>query len=224
MKIRAIDQKIVDDVFGMGGGYVLDFSDRTFASFFADELNIDIDDERYAKSGTSKANRFRALLRDVDLPTCMRVLDTLWNYRKQLLEQGWRHNFASGEDGRFLELMQRLGQPSPTTSLDYLSAFASGRPALPAFDRRRVDDLRAQLLSLPTMEPHARGYAFESFLAALFNAFGLNAREAFKLRGEQIDGSFTLANETYLLEAKWHNELTGVPYVSREARAEGSLG
>ena len=60
------------------------------------------------------------------------------------------------------------------------------------------------------MEPHARGYAFEKFLAALFNAFGLNAREAFKLRGEQIDGSFTLANETYLLEAKWHNESTGV--------------
>jgi hypothetical protein len=28
----------------MGGGYVLNFSDRTFAQFFAEELNIDIDE------------------------------------------------------------------------------------------------------------------------------------------------------------------------------------
>ncbi|WP_344397173.1 hypothetical protein, partial [Streptomyces asiaticus] len=27
---------------------------------------------------------------------------------------------------------------------------------------------------------------------------------AFRLKGEQIDGSFLLNNETYLVEAKWH--------------------
>ena len=33
----------------------------------------------------------------------------------------------------------------------------------------------------------------------------LEAREAFRLRGEQIDGSFVLGHETYVLEAKWQS-------------------
>jgi restriction endonuclease Mrr len=32
----------------------------------------------------------------------------------------------------------------------------------------------------------------------------------FRLRGEQIDGSFQLASEIYLLEAKWQNQPIGV--------------
>jgi hypothetical protein len=32
----------------MAGGYVLDFSDRTFAAFFIEELGINIDDSRYS--------------------------------------------------------------------------------------------------------------------------------------------------------------------------------
>ena len=58
--IRTVDQEILDDVFSMRGKYVLDFSNRTFASFFADKLNIDINDPRYEQSGTSKVNRLRA--------------------------------------------------------------------------------------------------------------------------------------------------------------------
>jgi hypothetical protein len=60
------------------------------------------------------------------------------------------------------------------------------------------------------MDPHPRGIAFESFLQETFNAFGLEAREAFRLRGEQIDGSFLLGGELYLLEAKWHNPKIGI--------------
>jgi hypothetical protein len=36
--------RLIDDLFGMGGGYVLDFNDRTFAEFFRDDLNINIDE------------------------------------------------------------------------------------------------------------------------------------------------------------------------------------
>jgi hypothetical protein len=65
----------------MEGGYVLDFSDRTMASFFNDELNVDIYDERYALNGTSKAKRLRCFLQTVDAQTAVRVLDALWTYR-----------------------------------------------------------------------------------------------------------------------------------------------
>ena len=65
-------------------------------------------------------------------------------------------------------------------------------------------------MQVTTLEPHARGYAFEGFLKSLFDAFRLAAHEPFRLRGEQIDGSFQLANEIYLLEAKWHGSPIGV--------------
>jgi hypothetical protein len=47
-------------------------------------------------------------------------------------------------------------------------------------------------------------------LTRLFNAFGFEARGSFRLVGEQIDGSFVLSGHTYLVEAKWQNQLTPV--------------
>ena len=39
-KLRATELRLIDDLFDMGGGYVLDFSNQTFAEFFADELGV----------------------------------------------------------------------------------------------------------------------------------------------------------------------------------------
>ena len=59
------------------------------------------------------------------------------------------------------------------------------------------------------MQPIPRGFAFERFLRSLFDANGLAARASFRLEGEQIDGSFELSAETYLLEAKWQTAEVG---------------
>jgi hypothetical protein len=61
-KIRHVDMRFLDDVFEMQGGYVLDFSDRTFAEFFRSELTININDRKYFQGGTSKAKRLRTFL------------------------------------------------------------------------------------------------------------------------------------------------------------------
>ncbi len=55
-----MDMPIIDRVFGMEGGFVLNFSDRTFAEFFHEELQVDIDDPRRAAQGKSKAKRLRS--------------------------------------------------------------------------------------------------------------------------------------------------------------------
>jgi hypothetical protein len=65
----------------------------------------------------------------------------------------------------------------------------------------KAAQFRAGLMALANLLPHPRGYAFERFLKDLFDAYGLEAREAFRLRGEQIDGSFLLGTEIYLPEA-----------------------
>jgi hypothetical protein len=52
----------------------------------------------------------------------------------------------------------------------------------------------------------AAGLQLERVLNALFESQGLLPRGPFRVVGEQIDGSFELDHESYLLEAKWHRE------------------
>lgn len=54
-----IEKSLFEKLFGMSSGYVLKFSDRTFAEFIADVVGLHILDDQYAVNGTSKANRMR---------------------------------------------------------------------------------------------------------------------------------------------------------------------
>ena len=67
--------------------------------------------------------------------------------------------------------------------------------------------LAGRLLQDSKLDPQPRGYAFEKFLTGMFDLYGLSARASFRLEGEQLDGSFVLENDVYLLEAKWTNAL-----------------
>lgn len=77
--VSAMDLRAVEDIFGMGSGYVLGFSNRTFAEFFAD-LGIDID-HLYPPTEGSKANRLRMYLRESDAAQVARVLEALCQHR-----------------------------------------------------------------------------------------------------------------------------------------------
>ncbi len=201
--IGSIDMMFLNDVFGMGGGYVLNFSDRTFSEFFREELQIDIDDPLYARNGGSKAKRLRCFLQTVDKPTVARALKALWAYREALQQRSGQTDDVQNARARFQSLINRLeGRPD------------NARPPTPepaaSFDRKKVGELKRDLLAVTSLQAHARGYAFERFLCGLFEAYGLAPQEPFRLRGEQIDGSFQFGNDTYLVEAKWHGSPIGV--------------
>lgn len=74
------EMSAVEHVLEMGGGYVLNFSDRTFANFFAD-YDVDIDDPSYAVDGGSKGRRMRAFLRMAPSGQVARVLTGLLEHR-----------------------------------------------------------------------------------------------------------------------------------------------
>lgn len=59
---------------------------------------------------------------------------------------------------------------------------------------------------LTAADRQAAGYTFEKILNRLFALNGLDPRGAFKIIGEQIDGSFELDHEIYLMEAKWERD------------------
>lgn len=191
----------LDQIFGMGDGYVLNFSDKTFAEFFADELNVDINDDIYYAEGSSKAKRLRYYLKQADTETAVKSLHALWEHREAFRQLRGNPDEVSNAQGRLLGVIDRLrGNKSPAESTLVRSAF--NWPAISA--------LQQELVGLHNYLPQERGYKFEAFLKSLFDAFGMKARDPFRNRGEQIDGSFELANETYLMEAKWHGGLTSI--------------
>jgi hypothetical protein len=196
--IRAVDMLFLDDLLKMGGGNVLNFSDRTFAHFFAEELNIDIDSAIYRKNGSSKGKRLRCFLQAADKPTVIKSLQALWEYREAVRERAAEPEQLKDAHARLASLIERL------------HGVADRAPAQPVSPKPDTSQLLADLLALSRLEPQPRGYAFEKFLRCLFNVYGLEARAAFRLCGEQIDGSLQLANETYLLEAKWQALPCGV--------------
>lgn len=201
--IRHIDMMFLDDLFEMGGGYVLNFSDATIARFFAEDLNIDFYDPAYAKDGTSKGKRLRCFLRTVDAPTAVRTLRALWDYREATREHFGKAEKLPRAKVRLDDLIERIQGKTPVTPP------APPKQALGLPPATLVAALQQELMGLTHLESQPRGYAFEKFLKRLFDAYGLEARDAFRLRGEQIDGSFVLGNETYLLEAKWQNARSG---------------
>ncbi len=54
-----IEKRYLEKLLGMGGGYVLDFTDATFGEFF-ERHNVDIHGNKYRTFGTSKAKKLRA--------------------------------------------------------------------------------------------------------------------------------------------------------------------
>jgi hypothetical protein len=79
----------------------------------------------------------------------------------------------------------------------------------PILSEASAQTLIARLIEISHLNPQERGLRFEDFLSDVFAAFSLAPRGSFRIVGEQIDGSFRLHAETYLVEAKWHGPQIG---------------
>jgi len=189
----------VDDLF-IKDGYVLDFSNPRYATFFREEVGINIDDPRWSIEGGSKGKRLRYFLRTVEPALAVKALKALWGHREVQLSRSGQIDHVAKAKERFDDLLLRLGEKPE------LAKAATGEPPL---KRPNYDVMHDALMSLTSRSAQERGYAFEKWLQKTFNVFGLEAEKPFRLTGEQIDGSFHFNGDTYLLEAKWHNDRTG---------------
>jgi len=202
---KSTEMRFLDSIFEMSEGYVLDFSTPTMDRFFMEELEIDISHEMFSKDGTSKARRVRCLLQNADHPTVVRVLVALWKHRQTIRAENKATEDVVNAEGRFLSLLESIRSPGQHAQV-VQNPFA----AATVIDQGAVlDALKQRLYDLRDLPPQKRGYEFEGFLKELFDSSKLQARSPFSLVGEQIDGSFQLGNETYLIEAKWVRDPIG---------------
>lgn len=102
-----------------------------------------------------------------------------------------------------------LLDPGFLKSFGSADAEETAPPAAATLSAAKGQELATLLIEITKLDPQVRGLRFEGFLNELFAGFGLAPRGAFRLVGEQIDGSFRLNGQTYLVEAKWHGPQIG---------------
>jgi hypothetical protein len=208
-----VEKQKLERELNMAGGHVLKFSNRTFEEFFREVVRVQIFDSCYDLGSGSKANRVRAfwqIATDEQLKLFLSGLMEAWEFYA---------NASIPESARtlFTKILVHLGGEIPETD----SEKANTKDSNFTIGEELSKKLCAQLLEMTSLPPQKRGYEFERFLKELFDAYGMTARASFRITGEQIDGSFVLHNETYLLEAKWQNAPTGAADLHT---FEGKLG
>ncbi len=194
--LTQLEKKKLETVLGMSSGYVLDFGDTTFAAFIFESTGLDIDEDKYHENGRSKAKRLRTFWQREPNHVVGKLLNDLLDYTE---DKG-----AQAEVCRLI-VRRLLSSNSPAPQKQHSPTSTS----FPSIDHKHYDQLSASLKDLLELAPSHRGFAFERFLDDTFATFNLSPRRSFRLTGEQIDGSFHLANETYLVEAKWQGQKIG---------------
>lgn len=91
--LSPLEKRQLEDLLGMSAGYVLDFTNRSFADLVRDSVNVDIYNGKYALRGDSKANRLRAFWEWESNVTVGKVL-------RELLA-AWRYQYGNKADHRF---------------------------------------------------------------------------------------------------------------------------
>jgi hypothetical protein len=186
-----------EKLLGMETGYVLNFSNRSFAEFVRDSTGRNIYDERYNYASGSKANRLRAFWQKEENSVVGKLMCDMLDYQG---ESGQQQEVCRLIVAR---LFGRRGGSGKTEVSDAQS------PESLEEQRRSsaLSRLKDAFLAL-AIEPdrNAAGLALEKLLNELFEVFGLRPRQPFRVVGEQIDGSFELEGQVYLMESKWEKD------------------
>lgn len=107
--LRPVEMRLVNDLFGMSSGWVLDFSNRTFEEFFRQEVGIEIYDDAYGFIGTSKGKHLSAFLQVGQPAAVVKALTALWEYRQDgFILQGEKVTVNGGRE-RLNAVLLRLG-------------------------------------------------------------------------------------------------------------------
>src|SRR5271170_8041584 len=191
-----LEKRKFEQLLGMETGYVLDFTNQSFAEFVRDGTGRDIYDSRYDYQRGSKANRMRAFWQKEDNALVGKLMGDILDYR--------------GEPGPLDEtcrlIVYRLLHKTPVNRTDTGPQHKEQSPQ--HHERSRLlGELKEEFSRLSVESDRSKaGLALERLINRLFDVFQLRPRQPFRVVGEQIDGSFELDGQIYLLESKWEND------------------
>jgi len=112
----------------------------------------------------------------------------------------WEADFLDSLDGKLADRAKKLVEEEHVKEKVRISMASAAS--------QKLEQLRNRFYAL-SMEANRNlaGLQLEKVLNELFEMYQLSPKGSFKIVGEQIDGSFQLDSETYLIEAKWEKDL-----------------
>ena len=184
------DKQYLENALRLHTGYVLDFSDKTFAEFF-NEFNININDSKYLSNGTSKANRLRTFWQLENNQTVGRVIVELASISRNI-EQ--RTNMLV----KFSTEIEKIGHK--------LMMYDDVEQAMPK-RKQRNDELKIELR--PEIHNHVKTYLNnEDYFHAVEEGYKVVRIKLRKLTGEeQAHRAFTTENYMTLFGHQPENQI-----------------
>jgi hypothetical protein len=208
--LTSIEKLKLERLLEMGSGYVLDFYNRTFREFILENVNIDIDNDKYLCNGSSKANRLRTFWKEESNPIVGELLEKLIEYWrvKRLID---KKEIRPEEQDLFDEcknISQRL------TGLDEKkqNEDTSKRDGFPCLRSNLLLEFDKFAALTSSEDKKKRGFLLEALLERIFSLYEIPAQKSFKRNegGEQIDGAFKIESSYFLVECKWTQKLTDI--------------
>lgn len=112
--LTAMEKRKLETALGMSSGYVLNFSNRTFAEFFLDSVGLDIYEAKYNYASGSKANRMRAFWNKESNYTVGKLLGDIFDNWDELSG----HSDQSQPPDDCLHIVRRLKEGAPVPDLE----------------------------------------------------------------------------------------------------------
>ena len=191
-----IEKDYFERLFDMEMGYVLDFTNYTYQRFVADTINIDV----YKKyHNLSKAKILRTIMDDYDNVIVGKLLLGLMQYMQA-------RKLVTDEKNEIFQKCSQIGYRLIGKKISEKSVDTVAESPKKEFDFKKYLDELKELADYHD-NPQARGYQFERYLNRLFKDCALEPRESFRIKGEQIDGSFVLRNDIYLFRSKMDEQV-----------------
>lgn len=127
--LTTIEKQILEKLFQMESGYVLNFSDRTIGEFFRDDIGIDIYAQKYNYASGSKANRLRGLWLQADDKTVGDIILKLIEYTESqiLIDNLKRVDFPNDRIEASKKIAEKLlGKEVQATESESKATFKNG--------------------------------------------------------------------------------------------------
>lgn len=136
---------------------------------------------------------------------------------EKVIQEGLKYRSKGGEQVTVGEIetlnsiMNKLGYRLPSLEdkrfIDSLGVSSSSKVSV---DRIKLSELATKYEQMKSnVDNQSRGYELQDLLVKIFELWKFKPRKPFRIVGEEIDGSFELDNEIYLLEARWRIKPSG---------------
>lgn len=155
-KLKETEKLILEKLFDMQGGYVLDFSNAKFQQFIFNTFNVDIYSSKYSIYGDSKAKRLRAFWDLESNQTVGKLIVELlevWDTEKTLKNEKLTENDKSLKEKAIIIANKLLGIKNQTIKKEEtIDDFLNKDFEVVSLDKLKIDTSVIDILDLRIVE------------------------------------------------------------------------